>query len=1233
MPRPERPLEGLDGPIAQLADDLRRLRDKAGRPGYREMAVRANYSSATLSAAASGRRLPTLEVTLAYVAACGGDTREWERRWREAERLTVAPYGDPAPANGHGRSPYPGLATFQPEDTDLFFGRADLVNELVHRLSERRFLAVFGPSGAGKSSLVRAGLVPAVGGPAMVLTPGAHPMAELAVHLARHAGLSAGGLLDELRQDPARASLLVRQGLSDRPDADDLLVVVDQFEEMFASCGDPAERSDFVAALLATCLQPDGRARVVLAVRADHYARFTEHPELLAALADAQVLIGGMSPAQLRQVVTKPAELCGARVEGALVATVVAEVADSPGALPLAAHALREAWHRRQGAMVTLAGYQAAGGVAGAVAHTAEQTYECLSEPERDVAQRVLLRMVDVGPDGLITRRRLSRAELDTIERAPAVVEAFTAARLVSTDRDTAEITHEALIRAWPRLNGWVEESRAGLRLHRQLTEAAAVWTVLNRDEGALYRGLRLSTTLEAATAAAIDPAGVEREFLEASQALRDREARVRQRRTRRLFTGLVAGLAFVVAVASVAVWQWRTAVTAEQMALSRQLAAESAAQLTTNPDLAALLAVHAYRISPTTEATAGLYAAAAPPVFRHFAGHTGEVYGVAYSPDGQYMATAGSDATVRVWDLGSRKSRTLTGHTSSVTAVAYSPDGRHLASTGHDATVRVWDLATGQSRALTGHPGPVTAVAYSPDGRHLVASGSGGTVRVWDLVAGQSRVLTGLTGPRAGVAYSPDGQHLAGVGEDAASHLWDLATGRSRAPCGQAFPVSALAYSPEGTHVASVGNDATVRICDLATGRSRTLNRSSARVSDLEYSPDGRHLAIAGSDTTVRVWNVATGQSHELTGHTGPVNALAYSPDGQHLAIVGATVRVWDLIPRRSRTLTGHAAPLSALAYSPDGRQLVTADNGPTVRTWDLATGQSQELTGHTGPLSALAYSPDGQQLASVGDGIKVRDLATGKVRQLTGYPDPSTEFASGDPSTALAYSSDGRQLAIARNDATVQVWDPVSGWSHTLTGHSGPVTGVAFSPGGLRLASAGHDATVRVWDLASGQSRVLAGHSGPVTGVAFSPDGLRLASAGHDATVRVWDAASGHSRVLAGHTGPVTAVAFSPDGRQLASAGHATVRVWDVASGQSRVLTGHTGPVTAVAYSPDGRLLASVGHDATVRLSADTAPTPAAAIDRICGSGERDLTAEERETYLSPADSDTRSCPPKTG
>ncbi|BCB74768.1 helix-turn-helix domain-containing protein [Phytohabitans flavus] len=489
MPRPERPLDEHGGPVTQLAAGLRQLRAKAGKPGYRQMAARVNYSVATLSAAASGRRLPTLEVTLAYAAACDGDLQEWERRWREADRLSAAAAEDPgAELNGQARSPYPGLAVFQPEDAELFFGRGVVVDELVRRLRQRRFLAVFGPSGVGKSSVVRAGMVPAVGGPVVVFTPGAHPMAGLAVHLARHAGVPAGGLLDELREDPTRASLAVRQGLDDASPGVDLLVVVDQFEETFATCADPAERTDFVAALLAMCREPNGRARVVLAARADHYARFAEHPQLLAALADAQVLIGGMSPVELREAVTRPAELRGARVEGALVATIVAEVADSPGALPLAAHALREAWHRRQGAMVTLAGYQAAGGVAGAIARTAEAVYAGLDGGQRDTARQALVRLVAFGDGVEDTRRRVPRGELD-LPGIDSVLDQFAVARLIVLGEDTVEIAHEALIRAWPRLHRWLSTDRDGLRTHRELTEAAQSWVSLARDPGALYRG------------------------------------------------------------------------------------------------------------------------------------------------------------------------------------------------------------------------------------------------------------------------------------------------------------------------------------------------------------------------------------------------------------------------------------------------------------------------------------------------------------------------------------------------------------------------------------------------------------------------------------------------------------------------------------------------------------------------------------------------------------------------
>jgi hypothetical protein len=305
MPRPERALDANDGALTRFAVELRALREQAGGPGYRSLALRANYSAATLATAASGRRLPTLAVTLAYVAACGGDTEQWEARWRTLAGSATDEQADQA----NGQAPYRGLAAFDTGDASLFFGRTQLVADLVGRLTERRFLAVFGPSGVGKSSVLRAGLVPAAdrhglpGGRScrtVVLTPGPDPVAELAVRLAALSGVPAGALATDLAAEPRHAHLTVRQALVDHSPETDLLLVVDQFEEVFTLCPDYLRREVFIATLLATCQATDSRARVVLGIRADFYARCAEHPQLLAALVDAQILVGAMDGPQIR---------------------------------------------------------------------------------------------------------------------------------------------------------------------------------------------------------------------------------------------------------------------------------------------------------------------------------------------------------------------------------------------------------------------------------------------------------------------------------------------------------------------------------------------------------------------------------------------------------------------------------------------------------------------------------------------------------------------------------------------------------------------------------------------------------------------------------------------------------------------------------------------------------------------------------------------------------------------
>ncbi|MFE2498862.1 helix-turn-helix domain-containing protein, partial [Streptomyces scopuliridis] len=628
--RREVPVDPGAGPVQRFAFELRKLRAEAGVT-YRVMAGRAGYSITTLSQAAAGEQLPTLPVVLAYATACGGDGAQWEARWREASGEAAAlPAGN---GDGDVDPPYRGLARYETGDSGRFFGREQLTADLVDLLRRERFAAVFGPSGIGKSSLLRAGLIPALqNSPEQdgrlaairILTPGSSPFRD-------HAQLFAPSATGK--------------------DAD-TLVIVDQFEEAFTLCQDPAERARFVDLLL-TARRPDSRLRVLITVRADFYGRCAEHRDLADALRDANVLVGPMTPAELRAAVVKPAIARGLTVERALTAELVGEVTGVPGGLPLMSHVLLETWRRRRGGKLTLEEYRAAGGLDGAIAKTAEDLYARLTTQQAEVARGILLRLVTPGDGTPDTRRPADRTELDTLphpQQTAHVLERLVHARLLTLDDDVVDLAHEALIMAWPRLHGWIDDDRERLRAHRRLTEAARSWDDLGRDPGALYRGSRLAAAHEHfSNEHPGDLTTLEHDFLIASTTAREQEEQAAARATRRLRT-LTATLSILlvlaVAAGSLALQQSllkdeqrQVADLERRVALSRQLAVQSTALIGTNSDLASLLAVEAYRSSPTTQAVESLNTAAAVPLL-HRIGHPTQLAAVAFSPDGATLAT-----------------------------------------------------------------------------------------------------------------------------------------------------------------------------------------------------------------------------------------------------------------------------------------------------------------------------------------------------------------------------------------------------------------------------------------------------------------------------------------------------------------------------------------------------------------------------------------------------------------
>ncbi|MEU9877776.1 nSTAND1 domain-containing NTPase [Streptomyces phaeochromogenes] len=442
MGRRERPLDPAEGPVAQFAYELRKLRREAGGITYRAMARQAHYSAATLAHAAAGERLASLPVALAYAEACGGDRDEWERRWHQAAQDTAE---ESRAADDDTEAPYPGLTRFEASDSERFFGRDHLVGQLVDLAREKDFVVLTGPSGSGKSSLLRAGLIPRLQKtdpprvrPATIriLTPGPHP---------------------------ARTHAEVLDPSTTRPGT---VIVVDQFEELFTLCADPAERKGFLD-LLFTAVRPDHGIRVVVAVRADFYGHCTRDRRLAQAAQDATLLVAPMSTEELRETIVKPAALGGLIVERTLTSRIIAEIQDEPGGLPLMSHALLETWRRRRGRALGEAAYDAAGGIHGAIARTAEDLYQSLTGRQADTARRILLRLVSPGQGTGDTRRPTRRTELTALgdgtdADTDVVLERLAHARLITLDEDTVDLAHEAVLTAWPRLRAWIDEDRGG---------------------------------------------------------------------------------------------------------------------------------------------------------------------------------------------------------------------------------------------------------------------------------------------------------------------------------------------------------------------------------------------------------------------------------------------------------------------------------------------------------------------------------------------------------------------------------------------------------------------------------------------------------------------------------------------------------------------------------------------------------------------------------------------------
>ncbi|ONI75052.1 hypothetical protein ALI144C_40515 [Actinosynnema sp. ALI-1.44] len=1169
-------MDATDGVLPRFAADLRRLRENAGGPTYRELSRTAHYSPTMLSEAASGRKLPSLAVTLAYVRACGGDTAEWRARWHDTAAELAGPDNGGA---DNSLSPYVGLSAFQPNDADRFFGRTRLVDELLDGVRGRRFLGVFGPSGSGKSSVLRAGLVARVRAgnkPALLVTPGAHPLEECAAHLAALTGESVVSLHTEFTADPENLHLRIRQATGES----EMLLVVDQFEEVFTLCRDDGERSRFIQALVTAATRETSRTRVVIGVRADFYGHCAQYPELVTALRDAQIMVGPMTADELRCAIVGPAAKMGYTAETALVARLIADAAREPAALPLVSHALLETWRRRRGTRLTLDGYEETGGIHDAIARSAESVYAGLNAAQQLVAKHLFLRLTALGEGTDDTKRRITRSELDADLDTEIVLENLTRARLVTVDDGSAEIAHEALIRSWSRLRDWLTDDREGLRVHRRLTEATEAWEAHEHDPGSLYRGTRLSLTQDWASDNRDALTEREGRFLAASLAADRGRARRRRQITAALFVLLLVAIAATV----VAVDAGNTVSEQRNVAIARKAADDAAATHATDPALSVQVRLAAYQLARTAETRDALLSAFAAPYASRVVGHVGTTV-VAFHPGKAMLATGSIDGTARLWDTAdaNRPQELATLRLpEGVTQMAFGPAGRVLATAG-DSTVRLWEVTDPhQPRELGILPADSKAgggVALSPDGR-TAATVNDTSVRLWDVSDPRNPLklstITGHTSRVSSVAFRPDGRALATT--DTTVRLWDISDPR------QARPL-------------------------------RFLSGHRAAVSGVAFSPDGRTLASAGWDHAVRLWDISTPDvSRELatlTGHTAIVWSVAFSPDGRTLASTSGETRLWDVSdPTRSRSLIALTGGLYSTAFSSDSNVLAVADDAGVTRVYDL---RGLPLVGHNDNVSAVAFSPDASTLATGSwDGsVRLWDVSDPHTRRPLAKLTEHKGFVR-----SVTFGRDGRVLATSSDDGTVSLWDMSDRTNPrkvgSLTHDGGAIRSVAFSPDGRTLATGGRD-TARLWDV-SDPAKPQALAALPFPGVAwltiFSPDG-RVLAGGDDGDMlsKLWDVTDPRRphEVPFPFSGTDFVGAFAPDNRMLAAIGKGGVRLVDMTDRdrprQLTTLTGNGGAVIAVAFSPDSNRIAITSQGADVRLWDITKPAVPKEVGRFIG------------------------------